>query len=309
MQSFILGAGLGTRLQPLTSILPKPLMPVFQKPLVQHILDYHYKAGIEEFLINISHLAPMWERAFPENKWRGRPVHFSKEERPLDSGGGLKKIMPFVHPGEPLLVHNGDILTDLPLDELLDAHRRGGHLVTLALRSIDGNKNVGFDQASGLVTDMRHALGIDSGSCQFAGVYVMEPEVARLFPDEELFSIVPIWLQLIREHKVGGVIFDRAQWYETGSPAGYLDNVLDMTAIQRIHDSACIHPMATLSEDCAVGAGARIPEGTELTDCIVWPRTHVKPGIYHRCILTPRLTVRVEPDGWSAPRAADAARS
>lgn len=297
MQSFILGAGLGTRLQPLTSILPKPLMPVFQKPLVHHILDYHYKAGIEEFLINTSHLAPMWERAFPENRWRGRPVHFSYEKTPLDSGGGLKRIMPLVHPGEPLLVHNGDILTDLPLDELLDAHRRGGHLVTLALRRIDGNKNVGFDPATGLVTDMRHALGIDAGSCQFAGVYVMEPRVAELFPDEEIFSIVPLWLQLIRERKVGGAVFDHAQWYEIGSPESYLESVLDMTCIQRIDASAAIHPAASVSEDCAIGADASIPEGATLTDCIVWPRTHVKPGRYHRCILTPRLAVRVRPGG------------
>lgn len=294
MQSFILGAGLGTRLQPLTSILPKPLMPIFQKPLVHHILDHHYKAGVEEFIINTSHLAPMWERAFPESRWRGRPVHFSNEECPLDSGGGLKKIMPLVRPDEPLLVHNGDILTDLPLDELLDAHRRSGRLVTLALRSIDGNRNVGFDPTSGLVTDMRHALGVDAGSCQFAGVYVMAPEVALLFPKEELFSIVPIWLQLIRERQVGGALFDHAQWYEIGSPARYLESVLDMTSIQRIHETARIHPMATVSEDCSVGADAFIPEGANLTDCIVWPRTHVKPGRYHRCILTPRLAVHVD---------------
>lgn len=296
MQSFILGAGLGTRLQPLTSILPKPLMPVFQKPLVQHILDYHYKAGVDEFIINTSHLAPMWERAFPEHRWHGRPLHFSYEERALDSGGGLQKIMPLVRPGEPLLVQNGDILTDLPLHDLLDAHRNSGRLVTLALRSVDGNRNVGFDPSEGRVTDMRHALGVDSGSCQFAGVYVMEPDLARYFPAEELFSIVPVWLRLIREEQVGGVLFDHAQWYEIGSPGSYLDSVLDMTSIRRIHDTAAVDPKAFVSEDCAVGAEASIPEGTVLEDCIVWPRTHVKPGRYRRCIITPRFTVEA-PEG------------
>lgn len=296
MQSFILGAGLGTRLHPLTSILPKPLMPVFQKPLVQHILDYHYKAGVGEFIINTSHLAPLWERAFPEHHWHGRPLHFSYEECALDSGGGLKKIMPLVNPDEPLLVQNGDILTDLPLHDLLNAHRKSGRLVTLALRSVGSNRNVGFDPASGRVTDMRHTLGIDPGSSQFAGVYVMESDLARLFPAENLFSIVPVWLELIREGQVGGVLFDHAQWYEIGSPGSYLDSVLDMTSIQRIHDTATVHPEAFVSEDCAVGAEAWLPEGTELTDCIVWPRTHVKPGRYRRCIITPRLTVKA-PEG------------
>ncbi len=291
MQSFILAAGLGTRLQPLTSILPKPLMPVFQKPLVQHILDYHYKAGIDEFFINTSHLAPLWDRAFPERCRHGRPIRFSYEEQPLDSGGGLKKIMPHVRGDEPLLVQNGDILTDLPLRELLDAHRRAGRLVTLALRSVDGNRNVGFDPSSGLVTDMRGALGVNPGNCQFAGVYAMDPSVARFFPEEDLFSIVPVWLRLIREGQVGGVLFDHAQWYEIGSPGSYLDSVLDMVSLQRVHDTASVHPTAFISEDCAVGASASIPAETELIDCVVWPRTHVRPGRYRRCILTPRLAV------------------
>ena len=108
MQAFILGAGLGTRLAPLTHILPKPLMPVFQKPLIQHTMEHYLRSGVTEFIVNISQLTLMWERAFPENNYRGVPVRFSHEEEPLDSGGGLKKIMPMVNPDEPLLVHNGD---------------------------------------------------------------------------------------------------------------------------------------------------------------------------------------------------------
>ena len=66
-------------------------------------------------MVNISCLPLMWERAFPEPTYRGCPVSFSEEESPMDSGGGVKKIMPWVKPGEPLLVHNGDILTDIPV--------------------------------------------------------------------------------------------------------------------------------------------------------------------------------------------------
>ena len=119
MQAFILGAGLGTRLEPLTFILPKPLMPVFQKPLIQHTMDHYIRCGVTEFMVNISCLPLMWERAFPEPAYRSCPVSFSEEKTPLDSGGGVKKIMHWVKPGEPLLVHNGDILTDIPVAELL----------------------------------------------------------------------------------------------------------------------------------------------------------------------------------------------
>lgn len=294
MQAFILGAGLGTRLAPLTYILPKPLMPVFQKPLIQHMMDHLIRAGVSEFIVNTSQLEMMWERAFPfpDPQYRGVPVRLSHEDEPLDSGGGLKKIMPFVQAGEPLLVHNGDILSDLPVHELLAEHRRSGNMVTLALRSRDGKRNVGFDPESGLVTDMRHALGVDAGSYQFAGTYIMQPEVAELFPAEDKFSIVPVWLELIRRQKVGGVVCDWANWCEMGTPKDYLDAVLEMNSSQRIHPTAVVSAMADVSEDCVVGQDAVIPAGCTLTDCIVWPRTHVQPGDYTRAILTPRITVQ-----------------
>ncbi len=297
MQAFILGAGLGTRLAPLTHILPKPLMPIFQKPLIQHTMDAFITAGIREFIINTSALELMWDKAFPypDPEYRGCPVTFSHEEEPLDSGGGVKKILPLWSKGDPLLVHNGDILTDIPAQELLAAHRKGGHWVTLALRSIDGKRNVGYDATTGLVTDMRHALGRTPGTHQFAGMYVMEPEVADLFPPDEQFSIVPVWLELIRQGKVGGAVFDWANWHEIGTPQSYLDAILELPSRQRIHPTAQISALAELSEDCMVGQDAVIPAGCELDDCIVWPRTHVAPGQYRRCILTPRITVPVTP--------------
>ena len=292
MQAFILGAGLGTRLAPLTHILPKPLMPVFQKPLIQHTMDHYIRCGVSEFMVNISCLPLMWERAFPEPSYRGCPVSFSEEEAPMDSGGGVKKIMPWVKPGEPLLVHNGDILTDIPVADLLAEHKRRGNMVTLALRSVDGKRNVGFDEETGAITDMRHALGVNPGSHQFAGVYLMEPEVADLFPEEDVFSIVPVWLELIKQGKVGGVVFDWANWHEIGSPAGYVETMMELTSRERIHPSASISAAADLGEDCVVGQDAVIPAGVVMDDCIVWPRTHVAPGTYRRCILTPRITVQ-----------------
>ncbi len=292
MQAFILGAGLGTRLAPLTHILPKPLMPVFQKPLIQHTMDHYIRCGVSEFMVNISCLPLMWERAFPEPTYRGCPVSFSEEAAPMDSGGGVKKIMPWVKPGEPLLVHNGDILTDIPVADLLAEHKRRGNMVTLALRSVDGKRNVGFDAETGAITDMRHALGVNPGTHQFAGVYLMEPEVAELFPAEDVFSIVPVWLELIKQGKVGGVVFDWASWHEIGSPAGYVDTMMELTSRERIHPTASISAAADLGEDCVVGQDAVIPAGVVMDDCIVWPRTHVAPGTYRRCILTPRITVQ-----------------
>ncbi|MBR1998276.1 MAG: hypothetical protein IJ993_07650, partial [Akkermansia sp.] len=193
----------------------------------------------------------------------------------------------------PLIVHNGDILTDIPLADLLAKHRRSGNLLTMALRSIDGKRNVGFDESTSRITDMRHALGINPGTHQFAGTYIMETEVAHLFPAEDKFSIFPIWLELIKQGRAGGVVFDWANWHEIGTPQGYLDAILELPNSQRIHPTASISALAEIGEDCMVGQDAVIPAGCELDDCIVWPRTHVAPGSYHRAILTPRITVQL----------------
>lgn len=293
MQVFILGAGLGTRLAPLTHILPKPLMPVFQKPLIQHMMDHFMRAGASEFIINTSYLDMMWDKAFPcpDPEYKGCPVTFSHEDEPLDSGGGVKKIMPLWKEG-PVIVHNGDILTDIPLEDLLAEHRRSGNLITMALRSVDGKRNVGFDEETGRITDMRHALGVNPGTHQFAGTYIMESCVADMFPAEEKFSIFPIWKELIEQGKMGGMVFDWANWHEIGTPADYLNTLLELPSSQRIHRDATIAPDAFVGEDCVIGQDAVIPSGCELDDCIVWPRTHVQPGSYKRCILTPRITVQ-----------------
>ncbi len=293
MQSFILGAGHGTRMAPLSLIVPKPLTPVFQKPLVHHILDRHHAAGVRSFHINISQLDFLWEKVFPKESYLGCPVRLSYEETPLDSGGGLKKILPIIDKDKPLIVQNGDILTDIPVDELLALHTKRGHRLTLALRSVDGKKNVGFAPESGLITDIRHALGVDAGGYQFTGVYIIDPSVAELFPDEELFSIVPIWIELIKRGEAGGAVFDWCNWHEIGSPRQYLDALMELPSSQRISPLATISALADLCEDCIVGAEASIPANTEMTNCIVWPRTKVEPGSYSNCILTPRIKVEL----------------
>ncbi len=291
MQSFILCAGLGTRMAPLSYIVPKPLTPIFQKPLVQHIMDRHYAAGVRDFCINISQQDFLWEKTFPQERYRGCPVCLSHEQTPLDSGGGLKKVLPHLSPDEPIIVQNGDILTDIPVDELLRAHLKSGHKITFALRSVDGHKNVGFDPATGLVTDIRHALGIDAGSYQFAGIYIIDPSIAEAFPEEDCFSIVPIWIDLIKKGEAGGVVFDWCNWHEIGTPDQYHSALMELPSSQRVHPQATISALADLCEDCVVGLDAHIPAETTLTNCIVWPRTRVAPGNYRDCIITPRITV------------------
>ena len=143
--AFILGAGLGTRLRPLTEHCPKPLLPVGGRPLITYAMDHCRSIGVERFIVNTHHCAEAYDKAFPGGNWRGMPILFRHEPVLLDTAGGLKNIEDLLEEDETILVYNGDILTDLPLERLLAAHAAGGREVTLALRSDGPLRNVCLD--------------------------------------------------------------------------------------------------------------------------------------------------------------------
>src|SRR5689334_23236816 len=113
-QAFVLGAGLGTRLRPLTDELPKPLVPVFQKPLITFALDHLIDSGIERFFINTHRLPEMFVAAFPGNRYAGLALTLVNEPALLETGGGIKNIETELG-ADPFVTYSGDILTDVPL--------------------------------------------------------------------------------------------------------------------------------------------------------------------------------------------------
>lgn len=224
--AFVLGAGQGKRLQPLTQQLPKPLVPLAGVPLVEFTLARVAALGVERIVINTHHLAEEFARLFPEypepSYYQGIPVFFRHERELLETAGGLKNVEDLLLPG-PVLVHNGDILTTIDLAALSEAHARGGALSTLALRSSGGPLHVGFDATSGRVTDIRKALGAEHPEFLYTGVCVVEPELLKCIPPKIPISFVPVWLDALRAgEKIGGIVLDEGLWRDIGTLAEYL---------------------------------------------------------------------------------------
>src|SRR5437660_1123836 len=111
--AFVLGAGLGTRLQGLTARRPKPMIPICNKPLVTFAFDHLLGTRVKNFVINTHHRAEAYAEHFPEQTYRGAPIHFEHEPVLLETGGGIKNVERILR-DEPFIVYNGDILTDLP---------------------------------------------------------------------------------------------------------------------------------------------------------------------------------------------------
>jgi aminoglycoside/choline kinase family phosphotransferase len=221
--AFILGAGLGTRLRPLTSDCPKPLLPVGGRPLITFAMDHCLTVGVERFIVNTHHCAEAYDRAFPERSWRGWPILFRHEPVLLDTAGGLKNIEDLLTDDERLLVCNGDILSDLPLHGLLSEHKAGGREVTLVLRSDGPLGNVCLD-VKGEICDFRDILGNPGvRRCLFTGIYAVEKRFLRRLTPGKVESVVPVFVEMIREApgSVASVVIDEGQWEEIGDTEAY----------------------------------------------------------------------------------------
>src|SRR5437764_9765316 len=117
-QAFVLGAGLGMRLRPLTHELPKPLVPIFQKPLITFAFDHLIDSGIEKLIVNTHRQPEAFGSVFPENKYRGLPIEFVNEPVLLETGGGIKNVEGQLG-SDPFITYSSDVLTDLRMERLI----------------------------------------------------------------------------------------------------------------------------------------------------------------------------------------------
>ncbi len=310
--AFLLCAGLGTRLRPLTEQIPKPLVPVFGVPLMLFALGRLAAAGVERVVVNTHHRAEEFGRVFPfwpgAGHFGGMEIIF-RHESPvvLDTAGGLLHARDLFLPG-PVLVHNGDIFTDLDLAALLNAHAAGGTRATLALRSEGGPLQVGFEAATGRVTDFRGTLGRPEPRFLYTGVSVIDPALLDGVPAGQPWSLVPLWLEELRAGRpLAGVVLDGGTWRDVGDPAAYLALHEDLASGRIQVAPPPGRTSGWLREgpvvDAAAGArlegwthggrGVRVEAGAMLRDCVVWDEAVIAAGAdLRRCVV--RRGVRVE---------------
>jgi len=295
-KAFVLGAGLGTRLKPLTDQLPKPLIPVFHRPLITYAFDHLKGAGVEEFVVNTHHLAEAYGHAFQHAHYEGSKVTFRHEPVLLETAGGIANVADLLSE-DSFLVYNGDILSNLPLSPLIDAHKENGNMVTLLLRSTGPAQHIAFDADTGLVTDILNRLGTgDAGTHQFTGIYAVNPAFLRELTPGKKESVIPIWLRLISEGaRIGAVVVDDGYWWDLGDRASYIEAhkaLLELgTAVAAISPEAIVDPTAKLAGLNVISKEAVVGAGAELTDCVLWPQARVAAGAkLQGCIVRSGMT-------------------
>lgn len=219
--AFVLGAGLGTRLRPLTDELPKPLLPVGGAPMIESCFARLRDAGVRRIIVNTHWKPEAYERAYPQHRWRDVELVFVHEPVLLETGGGLKNIEPLLTPDDAhLWIYNGDIFAEPDLARLWRIHSESAAESTLLLRA-EGNVRV---DDSGNILDLRGRLGATGGVAkQYAGIALVARPFFRHLREGVVESLVEGWLRAIRENpgSVRGVTDDDFRWADLGTVAEY----------------------------------------------------------------------------------------
>jgi Nucleoside-diphosphate-sugar pyrophosphorylase involved in lipopolysaccharide biosynthesis/translation initiation factor 2B, gamma/epsilon subunits (eIF-2Bgamma/eIF-2Bepsilon) len=301
-QAFVLAAGLGTRLRPLTEDLPKPLIPIFQKPLITFALDHLIDLGVERFVINTHKRAELFENSFHDNEYEGHSVTLLHEPDLLETGGGIKNAERYLG-GDLFLTYSGDILTDINLQALIDEHFRCGNDVTLALR----NTNLASDVAlrDHRIVDIANRYGT-TGNLDFANVAIWNPGIFQQIPPRQKISFIPILADWIgKGGKIGGLVMDDGKWFNIGSRAEYLDvhrTILREHWVpqyikpgewpERVAKSSTVDPSAQMRGCSVVGENCQVGPGVVLEDTILWPGAQIaSKSQLHGCIVRSKKKV------------------
>lgn len=276
-QAFILGAGLGTRLRPLTDSFPKPLVPLFHKPLAEWAVEACEAVGCNRFAINTHHLPERWQEF-----GAGRDVTFFHEPILLETGGGLKNIESWLDEGS-LLIHNGDIFSSMDLSQLVDAHESSGDEVTLALRSSGGEKRISLGE-NNRVEDVRSEVRGLPGTHVFTGIYCVKKAFLKRIPAGEIIPVIPAFQELVLEGGIGAVVLDEGDWMDLGDVESYLAAHQQLALQAPIHPEAMIEDGAVI-ENSIIGKGARIRSGARVANSVVWPGADVSREVINEVVM------------------------
>jgi NDP-sugar pyrophosphorylase family protein len=229
MKAVILAGGRGTRLAPYTHILPKPLMPIGEMPILEVLLRQMKRAGIQDIVLTVGHLAQLLRTFFMDGQQWGVNICYSYEENPLGTAGPLSLIEGL---DSTFLVTNGDVLTTLNLKELLAFHKSQGGIATIAVHRRQVKIDLGVVQLNGNNTLSGY---IEKPTYEYTvsmGVYVFEPGVMKYIPFNLYLDFPDLVLKMIAAgEKVSGYAFD-GYWMDLGRPDDYAQAAEDFTSMR-----------------------------------------------------------------------------
>jgi mannose-1-phosphate guanylyltransferase len=277
VQALILAGGEGTRLRPLTSTVPKPVVPLVDRPFITYMLEWLKRHGVDDVVMSCGYMASGVRNVLGDGTQFGLRIRYVEEPRPLGTGGAVKFAQPLLD--ERFLMLNGDVLTDMDLTAQIAQHERTGARATIALIAVEDPSRYGLVRidAERRVEEFLEKPSSDQIDTDLinAGAYVLEREVLDALEPEVNISIE----REVFPRLVGAGLYafpQQGYWLDIGTPATYLQATFDIlertvstTVGERLGTSYLevaddveaegrIIPPALAGSGCRVAAGARV---------------------------------------------------
>jgi len=216
--AIIMAGGKGERLGALTEAIPKPMLPIGDKPILERIVRHLVAHGIRRIFISVSHFAKMIEDHFGDGSAFFCTIEYLREDKPLGTGGPIG-LLP-EKPKAPLVVMNGDLLTTINISRLLAFHRAGGFAATMALREHIVKVPFGVAELEG----PRVSRLVEKPSLNYrinAGIYVLAPDILKRVATDRLYPITELLESCLKEERGVGAYHMQEMWNDIGLPEEY----------------------------------------------------------------------------------------
>jgi mannose-1-phosphate guanylyltransferase len=285
MRAVVLVGGFGTRLRPLTYSVPKPMLPVGHRPIIEHLVRRLGDAGVDEVVLALGFKPEPFLAAFPDGECAGVPLRYAVEPEPLDTAGAIAFAVREAGIDDTFVVLNGDVICDLDLAVLVDFHRERGAEATLHLTPVPDPSAFGVVELGdgGAVRRFveKPPPGTALSNLINAGAYVLEPSVVERVPAGRKYSIErDVFPAIVADGRIFGLATED-YWIDTGRPDTYLQANLDlldgtrrMTLAEPVEPGAVIDPTATV-ERSVVAAGASVGANAKVVDSVLLPGARI----------------------------------
>lgn len=278
----MLVGGFGTRLRPLTATRPKQMLPVVDRPMLEHVVGRLAEHGVDSVVLSLGYRPDAFSEAYPDGRCAGVDLHYAVEPEPLDTAGAIAFAARSAGLDDTFVALNGDVLTDIDIGRLIDLHHERGAEATIALTPVEDPSRFGVVpiDARGRVEAFieKPPTGTAPSNWINAGTYVLEPGfVDRIAPGRRVSVERDTFPALVADGSLYAMGFDD-YWIDAGTPEAYLDANLDLVSGRRrasqpfgdlaVAPSAVVHPDATVR--CSViGPGVTVAAGARIVDSVV----------------------------------------
>ncbi len=288
MDAVVLVGGFGTRLRPLTLTRPKQMLPVVDRPMIEHVVGRLGEQGITRAVLSLGYRPDAFEAAYPERRCAGVELFYAVEPEPLDTAGAIAFAARKADVRDTFVAVNGDVIHQFPLADLLALHARSDAQATIALAPVADPSRFGVVvcEPGGRVREFVEKPPADQApSNQInVGIYALEPTALDSVAEGTRASIErEVFPRLVEEGGMYALSWD-GFWVDTGTPEAYLEVQQALSDGDWVHPSAEVAPDATVEgsivmEAAVIASGASVIDSALLPGALVGRRAVVERSI------------------------------